>query len=249
MQGHSHIHMRYHFDRNEIEATIGTQTELIPFTGRIDEIRDNNLQDTLTNISVHEAGHAVVYMLLFGLAPLQLKSKVASSYAGGFTFPHQIHDTECNLLNKVKIYLAGGLAEELIFGKPYASIGRGHDREQATALTIDYIRKYGFAPQYQANYVLEYGYAMDKFETDPDVERLMAQLAEETTQLLKAHQPLLQALARHLSASGNLTATEVARIAQVYQVPALVKEEGHLQIPPYADLLSKLEQGDSTQTQ
>ena len=51
---------------------------------------------------------------LFGLAPLQLTSRVASSYASGFTFPHDIHSTRASMLNQIKVYLAGGLAEELM---------------------------------------------------------------------------------------------------------------------------------------
>ena len=62
----------------------------IPFVGRMDKIRQGNLDNVVANVSVHEAGHAVAYVALFGLAPLQLKSKVASSYASGFTFPHEI---------------------------------------------------------------------------------------------------------------------------------------------------------------
>jgi cell division protease FtsH len=110
------IAIAYDCDRSEIQASIGGLNQRIPFTGRIDKIRESNLQDTVTNISVHESGHAVVYMALFGLAPLQLKSKLADSYAGGFTFPHQIHQTRDTILSKIKIYLAAGLAEELVFG-------------------------------------------------------------------------------------------------------------------------------------
>ncbi len=238
MSQEHHIHITYDFKLNQIQAKIGDHLETLPFTGRIDAIRESNLQDTLANISVHEAGHAVAYMVLFGLAPLQLKSKVASSYAGGFTFPHQIHETEQNILHKIKIYLAGGIAEELIFGKHHASIGRSNDREQATALAIDYIRKYGFDPKYQANYVLEYGYALDKFETDADVEALMTQLASDTHTLLKTHQTLLQSLALRLAQAGSLTAPEVAEIGITHNINALVKEEGYLQIPPYHKILS-----------
>jgi hypothetical protein len=146
------IAIAYDFDRSEIKASIGGLNQTIPFTGRIDKIRESNLQDTVTNISVHESGHAVVYMALFGLAPLQVKSKLADSYAGGFTFPHQIHQTRDTILGKIKIYLAGGLAEELVFGEGNASIGRAHDREQATVLAIEYIRRYGFDPKFQATY-------------------------------------------------------------------------------------------------
>ena len=235
---HQDIAIHYNFDTSHICAQIGPAQESLPFVGRIDQVRNSNLADTIANISVHEAGHAVVYMSLFKLAPLQLKSKVASSYAGGFTFPHQIHETEQNLVYKIQIYLAGGIAEELIFGKENASIGRSHDREQATALAVDYIRKYGFNPKYQANYVLEHGYAMDKYKTDIDVEAMLTHLCSETHQLLEQTIELLQGLSLQLSARGSLTAHEVATIALQHGTIVTVREEGYLQIPPYNNFIS-----------
>jgi hypothetical protein len=231
------IHVAYDFERAEILAQIGDRREQIPFTGRIDKIRESNLQDTIANISVHEAGHAVAYMVLFGLAPLQLKSKLANSYAGGFTFPHQIYETRDSILKKIKIYLAGGIAEEVLFGKGSASIGRSHDREQATILAIDYIRKHGFDEEFQAIYMLEYGYTMDKFATDTDIEKMIARLVAETQELLSLHKSLLQALAMKLAAVGSLDAPDVAAIGVEHGLNVVVKEEGYLQIAPYHQAL------------
>jgi hypothetical protein len=233
----SSIDISYDFDRAEIIAKIGDDTQRIPFVGRIDRIRENNLKDTIANISVHEAGHAVAYMVLFGLAPLQLKSRLANSYAGGFTFPHQIYETRESLVKKLKIYLAGGIAEEVIFGKSLASIGRSHDREQATILAIDYIRKHGFDEEFQAIYVLEYGYAMDKSATDIDVEKMIARLVADTQELLTLHKGLLQALALRLAAVGSLDAAEVAAIGAEHGVTVVVQPEGYLQISSYSQTL------------
>ncbi len=165
------IEIDYLQEKKLIIGQIGSRTIEIPYLGRIDSIRQANQQDAVANISVHECGHAVSYMLYTGFAPLQLKSKVASSYAAGFTFPHQIHDTKESLLNRIKIYLAGGIAEEIIFGDQHASIGRSHDREQATSLAIDFVRKYGFEEDYQAAYNLEeYPHRMQQHITDERIE-------------------------------------------------------------------------------
>jgi ATP-dependent Zn protease len=176
-------------------------------------------------------------MALLGLAPLQLKSKVADSYAAGFTFPHQIHVTRETIVSKIKIYLAGGLAEDLIFGADNASLGRSHDREQVTTLAADYIRRYGFEPKFQANYAMEDAYAMNKFATDRPIEQMIAHLVTETQELLKTHRPLLRDLSMQLAASGDLAAAQVAAIAQQHQMLAIVKEEGFLYIPDYHQML------------
>jgi cell division protease FtsH len=193
----------------------------------------------VANISVHECGHAVVYMALMGMAPLQLKSKVASSYAGGFTFPHQIHETKENVLRKIKIYLAGGIAEEMIFGKANASVGRSHDREQVTILALDYVRRYGFDEEFQATYTLEFAYAMDKTATDIDVEKMVSRMVSETKELLSEHKALLHALSLALHQKGSLEAKETAAIAAEHGIIAAVKEEGYLYINGYEEALLK----------
>jgi Peptidase family M41/ATPase family associated with various cellular activities (AAA) len=239
LRSEKYIDIVYNFDKSQITAQIGDQLEEIPFVGRIDKIRESNLEATIANISVHESGHAVAYMVLFGLAPLQLKSKLASSYAGGFTFPHQIYETKENLIKQIKIYLAGGLAEEIIFGDKLASVGRIHDREQATKITIDYIRRYGFDEEFQANYTLEYGHSMEMKATDIDIEKMITRMVSETRELLSSHKSLLQELSIQLAATGNLSATEVATIGVKYGMPVIVEAEGFLKIPEYDRFLPK----------
>lgn len=228
------ISIDYDIIGKKIIAIVGNKKVEIPYVGRIDKIRQSNEADAVANISVHECGHAIVYMLLMGMAPLQLKSKLASSYAAGFTFPHQIHETKENIINKIKIYLAGGLAEELIFGKNHASIGRSHDREQATALAIEFIRKYGFDDEFQAVYTLDAPpYAMDKKVTDMDVEKMITHLVSDTKELLNTNLALLKELANTLCIKGSMEAKEVAAIAKKHKVSVSVKEEGYLHIPGY----------------
>jgi Peptidase family M41/ATPase family associated with various cellular activities (AAA) len=227
------IDIKYDKSKSVIMTIIGKETSSFPFVGRIDKIRESNLKDTVANISVHEAGHAVVYMALFGLVPLQLKSKVASSYAGGFTFPHQIHETRENILKKIKIFLAGGLAEEVMFGKPNASVGRSNDREQVTSLAVDFVRRYGFDDEFAANYVLEFAYAMNKDITDADIEKMIAKLSAETQEILSEHKPLLHHLSIELALKGSLDAPEINVIAQKFGLNAFVKEEGFLEIYNY----------------
>lgn len=231
------IALDYDNTRQRITAKIGERLVEIPFVGRIDKIRQGNLTDVVANVSVHEAGHAVAYVALFGLAPLQLKSKVASSYASGFTFPHEIYETKENILKKMTVFLAGGIAEELVFGEQNATVGRSNDREQVAMLAMDYIRRYGFDPRYQSNYSLEYGWAMDKFATDKDVEQMVSGLVQETRQLLELHRPFLTALSKELHQKGSLEAREVAAIADTFGLKAEIRQEGYLHLPGYADLL------------
>ncbi len=240
MGGHTNIKIRYDEKKSKILTEIDAEKIEINYVGRIDKIREGNVQDTVACISVHECGHAIAYMVLIGLAPLQLKSKVASSYAGGFTFPHQIHETKENLINKIKIYLAGGIAEEIIFGKHNASIGRSHDRETATQFALDFVRRYGFDDEFQATYTMDaYPYMMDKSVTDIDVEKMMTRLVSETKELLTNNLALLKNLSIELNMKGTMLPKEIAATAKKYNLPVLIKEEGFLVI---ADFDKKLNQ-------
>lgn len=237
--GSKTLSIDYDSEQQRIIAVVGGRKVEIPFVGRIDKIRQGNIADVVANVSVHEAGHAVAYVVLFGLAPLQLKSKVASSYASGFTFPHEIYETKENILKKINVFLAGGIAEEIIFGENNATVGRLNDREQATMLAMDYLRRYGFDARYQANYSLEYGFAMDKFETDKDVEQMVAKLVEETRTLLSGHRDFLLALSRHLNEKGSLEAKDVAAVAADFGLTATIREEGYLHLPGYGGLMGE----------
>ncbi len=160
---------------------------------------------------------------------------MASSYASGFTFPHEIYETKESIIKKITVFLAGGIAEEIVFGEANATVGRLNDREQASMLTMDYIRRYGFDPQYQANYSLEYAWAMDKFDTDKEVEKMVSGLVADTRTLLNNHREFLIMLARHLHLKGSLDAKDVAPIAQEYGLTADIREEGYLHLPGYRE--------------
>lgn len=235
------IEIDYLDQKKVIIGKVGSKMIEIPYTGRIDSIRQSNQPDTVANISVHECGHAVCYILYTGFAPLQLKSKVASSYAAGFTFPHQIHDTKESILNRIKIYLAGGIAEEIIFGEGNASIGRSHDREQATALAADFIRKYGFDEEYQACYSLEeYPHRMQQHLTDAKIEKLMQELVQKTREDLLLHLDLLEEMSRELSQKGSMLPKEIYDTAKKYNLNVRIKEEGYLHITNYSDMLGSI---------
>lgn len=232
------ISIDYDYVKHEINARVGAKRDVvIKYVGRIDKIRDSNLADLISNVSVHESGHAVAYAVLFGLAALQLKSKVASTYVSGFTFPHQIYQTRKSLLDKIKVYLAGGLAEEIIFGKDRATVGRENDREEATKLAMGFIRRYGFHEDFQAYYTNEPGASMDLDVTDTAIEKLLRKMSKETTELLKKHRPFLEELSQELLTQGSLTSAQIAEVAEKNKVEVQVKEEGYLHIENYENFL------------
>lgn len=240
MSGKTKISIDYLTKSNKLTAKFDDKTGIdLKYIGRVDRIRQDTQADSLANISVHESGHAVVYGVLFGLSPLQLKSRVASSMVGGFTFPHQIHTTRQRMLDKIKVYLAGGLAEEIVFGEGNATTGRSSDRQEATFLAVEFVRNYGFLPQFQAVYSLNPTVAMKIDVTDSAIETMLQALAVETRALLETHKDFLLDLSKQLRVSGDLDTKQVAAIALKYGVALKVMPEAHLAIPDYQNMLNK----------
>jgi Peptidase family M41/ATPase family associated with various cellular activities (AAA) len=238
MTNQMEIAIEYNFEKRLISAIFGDGKRIdTPYIGRIDKIRQDNISDITANVSVHEAGHAVVYGVLFGLAPLQLKSKLASNYAGGFTFPHQVYQTKRNMLNKIKVLLAGGLAEELVFGADNATTGRQHDREQVGILANEFFRMYGFDDTHQAFYAGDGAARMDLTITDPAVEALTQQLVAETREILATYRAYLIDLSVPLHNTGSLTPDLVAKIAKKHQLEIVVRPEGFMYINGYTEQL------------
>ena len=201
------ISIDYDHAARSLVGNVGAEIIRIPYTGRIDKIRDNTLEDKVANVAVHEAGHAVAYGVLFGLAPLQLTARVASTYVNGFTFPHQIYSTSQSLLAQVKVLLAGGIAEEVVFGKELASIGRNADRERATEMVVDFVRPLRIRSrvpgQLHARPRLRDGSIRTRTRHR---EAYMTHLVAETEQLLSEHRIVLGRLGAELAALGALSA-------------------------------------------
>ena len=235
-----HIAMDYDFEKKKIIAQLaGKRTIELDYVGKIDQIRQDNSPDMVANIAVHESGHAIVYGILLGLTPLQLKSRVASRYAQGFSFPHLIHLSKENIVNKIKIFLAGGIAEEIIFGDEKATISRSFDREEATSMIMEYIRKYGFDKNFQAYYAHSGPYSMELSVTDWAIEKMIRDLAKETRELLEKNKDFLISLSKELAKKGSLKPLEVVLIAHKFGHTFEVKEENYLHLAGYEGLLNE----------
>lgn len=235
VNGDDRIALSYDEEGHTLVASIGREPRVmrVPYSGRVDRIRNDAAIDRVANVAVHEAGHAVAYCVLFKLSPLQITARVASKYVGGFTFPHSIYETRGSLIDKAKVLLAGGLAEDIIFGIDNASIGRSNDREVLTQNIVDFVRRYGFDDEFEASYSLDDAYKLDPRVTDSDIEKMITRLASETRQLLAQHLDLLRTLASQLVIHGSMQANDIAEIMRAHGVGVDVQPEGHLWAPPY----------------
>jgi SpoVK/Ycf46/Vps4 family AAA+-type ATPase len=209
------------------------------YSGKLDKIRNETNSDLVSMISVHEAGHGVAYSILFNLAPLQLKSKITSTTIGGFTFPHFINPSKDNLLNRIKVLLAGGLAEELIFGADKASTGRYSDRIETTKLATEYMLADAFG-DYNGWYDRDNRSAMAPNQKQFDsIEEMISKLVQETNELLITNKDYLIALSKELDKLGSLEPPQIIEIAKKFKLKLISKDQDSIHIDDYKDILNK----------
>jgi len=244
-ESYTGIELSYDVDKKELLAILANDSAKkmlsIPYIGRIDRVRQSHSQDMIALTSAHEAGHSVAYALLFGLAPLQLKSNLASSATAGFTFPHLLEITKKTSLEKIQVLLAGFLAEKILFGSENVSSGSSSDLETVTNIAAAYIRKFGFAEQFikvmpeTASQSEEY--STDLESTNPLLSELVSQESQKVEKLLLEHKAFLLDVSHLLAKKAVLSPEEFVKIAVHHGVKCQVKNEDYKIIVEYSQQL------------
>jgi cell division protease FtsH len=108
----------------------------------IDNIRDGKTKDEKILVTIHELGHALLYAILYKTPPRQINLN-SSGLSEGFVINHSSIENKTFLRNRIAIYLGGLVAEELVFGEDYKSVGAHADISNATDAAGRYVRNYG----------------------------------------------------------------------------------------------------------
>jgi hypothetical protein len=239
----------YNIDKMVIIANLSSskskKTEIIEtkFVGRIDQIKLlENTKNLKALTAVHESGHALVYVKHFTLAPMQLKSNIASTSSYGFTFSHRIHLTKNFILKKIQVYLAGNLAEKIIFGDERASTGHQTDWQEATTATADYIRRLGYGSTTTSIITNPLNQEADKYNTNIElsnieIEQIIQEQYKETESLLRSNKKVLVELAKSLLTESSLTPTQIQTICHKYEIKCEVENENFVVYEKYSELL------------
>lgn len=113
------------------------------------EIKDrSHISETDRKITAyHEAGHVILTKLLCPDSAITKVSIIPSTKgAGGFSMhvpKEKFYMTKKDMINKIKISLAGRAAEELVFGKDLVTTGASNDIEKASQDLKQFLLKYG----------------------------------------------------------------------------------------------------------
>lgn len=142
-------------------------------------IASNDLQKEIT--AYHEAGHAFMSKYLMPENKVIKVSIIPTTKgAGGYTLSTPENETVISrekIENQIKVFLAGRGAEEIFLGNNKVTTGAQNDIEKATALSLDYITKYGMSKEAG---LVNYKVLSAEFAVSLDIEKSVKELINDS---------------------------------------------------------------------
>lgn len=195
-------------------------------------------------VACHEAGHALVSMMVPGADPLHKVSIIPRGHAAlGYTLQMPLEDryimTRKELLGKLAVLLGGRTAEELTFGE--VTTGAQNDLEMATEIARKMVCEYGMSDQLGAltygrhegmvflgrDIVEERNYSESTAVLiDQEVRRIIQESHDRAREILAQHRERLSRLSEALLEKEVLDGDEAKRIVMADQPPEVSGEAG-----------------------
>ena len=181
----------------------------------------------------HEGGHALVALMLEkeGTDPVH-KATIVPRGSGimGLVQQQPQHDrysqSKKQCLNRIKVCLAGRIAEEMLLGNADVTTGAASDFQQATRMATAMIRKFGFSDtmgtiDFESAETAEGAYMSDstKERIEREVQSIVKDSYKETKEMLAHNMPKLEAIATNLLLHETLTGDELKRILNGETIP------------------------------
>ena len=208
----------------------------------LDEIRNSKSIDEVMLITVHEIGHALVYAIVFNTPPKQITTNSAG-LENGFVINHTAVDNKTFIKNKLAVYMAGLVAEEMVFGEEFKSRGASMDILFATDIAAHYVRNYGMdstishiqktsvQTSHQANHDIE--------KTNDIIENLIMEEKKRARDFLSKNIRVYKALVRHAVNKKGIKIEEFLDICNKNGMKLVQKEINDKLIYSYEDKLTQ----------
>lgn len=154
---------------------------------------------TKRRIACHEAGHAIVGVLMPDYELLRKVSIVPRGETGGVTFFQPRNDdmkmyTREYLLSQIKVALGGHAAEELFFNKNNVSTGASGDFRQVYSVAKEMITTFGFGKIGKINVNQNNMSSEMSNSVDKEIQELVDECYSQTIELLTVHRSKLTSL-------------------------------------------------------
>lgn len=181
----------------------------------LNKIKQRTSADFRALLAVHEAGHGLVYALLFGRAPQELKINIATFEGGYNSFTELQATSRRNMLDMVCVGLAGRAAERHVFGQEACTTGAERDILQATADAARYLRHLGFGERLSRTDVADESGENTNTEVEPTntgIEALLQAQMMRAQDLLVQHDALLVAMTGLLLREGLISPAAMVQL-------------------------------------
>jgi len=188
----------------------------------LDRLKNRANVDFRALLAVHEAGHGLVYSLLFGRAPQEVKINIASFEGGYNSFAGLKATTRQNALDMICVTLAGRAAEQWVFGETATTTGAEGDYRQATASAARHIRYHGFGQRISRTDITHEVEGMINTDIAPSNEAIEALLQTQNVRagaLLHSHRRAFEAVVDTLLQHGNITPAQMVKLLDGYGIP------------------------------
>jgi cell division protease FtsH len=200
----------------------------LPLNSKVDCLKKNRSDDMQALVAVHESGHAVLEMALFGKVPSKILSVASDSGVGGMVqnewYPKL--RTKGQLANEVSVLLGGYEAESLIFGEGNISKGSGSDIEAATELTVNCIKNFGFGKNLIRSSINSDDYVNiyhNVSEAESEAKEIIEAARDQAQQVLYRESVLLVQLGKVLAEQPSLNSNEIKQLAEEYGTEELLE--------------------------
>ena len=165
-------------------------------------------------LAFHEGGHALMSHLIGDSFPVHKVTIVSRGQALGYTFNTPAEDrylhTKEELVDLMKVYLAGRAAEEVVFGR--VTNGAANDLERVTDLARSMVFEYGMSSGVASRTMRADNYSLSE-ETkrlrDQEQARLTDDAFEDALRLLTKHRSALDRVAHALLEKETLDRDEL----------------------------------------
>jgi cell division protease FtsH len=168
-------------------------------------------------LAYHEAGHALMSHLVGNPQPVQKVTIVSRGRALGYTLNTPQEDrylhTKDELLDLMKVLLAGRAAEQIVFGA--VTNGAANDLERVTELAREMVFEFGMGEEVSSRTVRADNYSLSEHTKrlrDEEQARLCDHAFSEALRLLSKHRRTLDALSAALLEKETLVRSELEEL-------------------------------------
>lgn len=178
-----------------------------PVRFELNQLKQRTDRDFRALLAVHEAGHGLLYGLLFRQPPQELKINTASFEGGYASFIKMRVVSRQNCLDRICVGLGGRVAEAMVFGDDACTTGAKNDYKKATASAAQFVRQYGFGKRLSRTDITQNSDDHLNTEIEPTntaIEALLVEQYARAAGLLKTHSTTFMRITQELVEHGEV---------------------------------------------